>query len=78
MKAEVASWEVPLRCLKCKAENRATLGQIERGETIQCIRCGTKISLKDKDGNVARKTRKVQEAIDELEKALRAMDVKFR
>ena len=78
MKAEVASWKVPLRCLKCHSENKATLGQIERGETIQCIRCGTKISLKDKDGNVAKKTRKVQEAIIELEKALSEMDAKFR
>lgn len=72
------SWKIPLRCPKCGIENEVTLSQIKKGEIIQCVVCATKISLKDKNGNVEKKTKQVQEAIDELEKALRAMDVKFR
>ena len=46
---DVDSWEILLRCSKCGIENEVTLGQIKRGEIIQCHVCTTKISLQDKN-----------------------------
>jgi DNA-directed RNA polymerase subunit RPC12/RpoP len=70
---DVDSWKIPLRCPKCGIENEVTLGQIKKGETIQCVVCATKISLKDKNGRVAKGTKQVQKAVDSLEKVLRAL-----
>lgn len=68
---DVDSWKVPLRCPKCGIQNEPTLGQITKGETIQCIVCATKISLKDKGGSVKKGTKQVQGAIDSLERAVK-------
>jgi DNA-directed RNA polymerase subunit RPC12/RpoP len=68
---DVDSWKIPLRCPKCGIENEVTLGQIKKGETIQCVVCATKISLKDKGGSVKKGTKQVQKAIDSLEKAVK-------
>jgi hypothetical protein len=67
----VDSWKILLLCPKCGIENEATLGQIKKGETIQCIICTTKISLKDENGRVAKVTKQVQEIIDSLEKTVK-------
>ena len=64
---DVDSWKILLRCPKCGVENEVTLGQIKKGETIQCIVCATKINLKDKNGRVAKGTKKAQDAVDSLE-----------
>jgi DNA-directed RNA polymerase subunit RPC12/RpoP len=63
----VELWEILLRCPKCGIENEATLGQIKRGENIQCITCATKISLKDENGRVAKVTKQVQDVMESLE-----------
>ncbi len=65
---DVYLWKVPLRCSKCGIKNEVTLGQIKKGETLQCIVCATKINLKDKNGSVRKGAKKVQDAIDSLEK----------
>jgi DNA-directed RNA polymerase subunit RPC12/RpoP len=67
----VDSWKILLRCPKCGIENEVTLGQIKRGESIQCIVCATKINLKDKNGRVAKGTKKVQDAVVSLEKTVK-------
>jgi DNA-directed RNA polymerase subunit RPC12/RpoP len=67
----VDSWKIPLRCPKCGIENEVTLSQIKKGKTIQCIVCATKINVKDKNGKVAKGTKKVQDAIDSLEKTVK-------
>jgi transcription elongation factor Elf1 len=61
---DVNSWEISIHCLKCNAENKATLAQVRRGETIQCTVCGTIIGLKDKNGNIGKQTMHVQEAVE--------------
>ena len=68
---DVDSWKILLRCPKCGIENEVTLGQIKKGETIQCIVCATKINLKDEDGRVAKGTKQVKDVIDSLEKTVR-------
>ena len=68
---DVDSWKVLLRCPKCGIENEVTLSQIKKGETIQCVVCATKISLKDKTGSVKKGTKQVQDAIDSLEKTVK-------
>jgi Zn ribbon nucleic-acid-binding protein len=68
---DVDFWKIPLRCPKCGIENEVTLGQIKNGETIECVVCATKISLKDKNGSVKKGTKHVQKAIDSLEKTVK-------
>ena len=63
-------WEILLRCPKCGIENEATLGQIKRGASIQCIACATKISLKDENGRVAKVTKQVKDVMESLEKTV--------
>jgi len=67
---DVDSWKILLRCPKCGIENEVNLGQIKRGEIIQCHVCTTKISLKDENGRVAKVTKQVQDAMESLEKAV--------
>ena len=68
---DVDSWKIPLRCPKCGIENEVTLGQIKRGEVIQCVVCATKINLKDKNGSVEKGTKQVQDVVDSLEKTVK-------
>lgn len=67
------SWKIPLRCPKCGIENEITLGQIKKGETIECVVCATKIGLKDKNGSLEKGTKQVQDALDSLEKTIKKM-----
>lgn len=69
----VDSWKILLRCLKCGIEKEVTLGQIKRGESIQCGVCATRVSLKDENGRVAKGTKQVQDAVDSLEKTVRSI-----
>ena len=69
----IDSLEVDIPCPECGAQNRVSLGQIEREEIIQCLNCGTKIKLKDKDGSVRRGTRDIQRALDDLDRTLRRL-----
>ena len=68
---KVDTWEVSLTCPKCKAQNKISLAQVKREETIQCVGCGTGINLKDKDRSVQKGTEQVQRALDDLERTLR-------
>jgi DNA-directed RNA polymerase subunit RPC12/RpoP len=68
---KVDSWEIPLECPKCKTKLKVSLRQIEREETIQCNGCGTKIDLKDQNKSVLKGTENAQQALDDLERALR-------
>lgn len=70
---KVDSWQVNLPCPQCKAQNRVSLGQIEREETIRCVVCGVNIKLSDKEGSVRRGTRELQRSLDELERTLRKL-----
>jgi DNA-directed RNA polymerase subunit RPC12/RpoP len=67
----VDTWKIPVQCPKCGIKKEVTLGQIKKGATIQCVVCATKIGLKDKNGNVAKRTKEVQDAIDSLEKTVK-------
>lgn len=68
---KVDSWEVNIPCPKCKAQNKVSLSQIKREETIKCRSCGVSIKLQDKDGSAKKATRDAQRAFDDLERALR-------
>jgi transcription elongation factor Elf1 len=68
-------WGITVHCLKCNNENKATLIQLKRGETIQCSVCGTSIGLKDKDGTIEKEITKVQEAVNLLELAVQKIGV---
>jgi DNA-directed RNA polymerase subunit RPC12/RpoP len=68
---DVDSWKVSLRCPKCGIENEVSLNQIKTGKSIQCIVCATKITLKDKNGDVAKGIKKVQDVVDSLEKTVK-------
>ena len=75
---DVDSWKILLRCPKCGIENEVTLGQIKRGEIIQCHVCTTKISLKDKNGSVEKETKQLQDVIDSLEKTVKKIGGRLR
>lgn len=68
---KVDTWEVSLTCPKCKTQNKVSLAQIKREETIQCVGCGTPIKLKDKDKSLQMGTEKLQRALDDLERTIR-------
>jgi len=68
---KVDSLEATLTCPQCKAQNRITLAQIKREETIKCTECGAEIQLTDKDKRVQKETENIQHSLDELEKTLR-------
>ncbi|MBN2236647.1 MAG: hypothetical protein JW729_03755 [Bacteroidales bacterium] len=68
---DVDSWKVFLRCPKCGLENEVYLSEIKKGKTIQCIVCATKITLKDKNGDVAKGLKQVQDVVDSLEKTVK-------
>jgi DNA-directed RNA polymerase subunit RPC12/RpoP len=68
---DVDSWKVSLRCPKCGIENEISLAQMKKGETIQCIVCATKITLKDKNGDVVKGLKQVQDVVDSLEKTVK-------
>ena len=75
---KVDSWEVPLECSKCGAQNKVTIAQIKREETIQCVGCGTKIKMINKDRSFQNASEKVQRSLDELERTLRDIGAEFR
>lgn len=71
-------WGIAVHCLKCNNENKATLMQLTRGETIQCSVCGTSIGLKDKDGIIEKEIMKAQEAVNLLELAVQKIGVSIQ
>lgn len=71
MEIQLDSIDVDIPCPNCGAENKVTLAQIKREESINCIGCGAVIHLKDKDGSVKKGTRQVQNALDDLDRTLR-------
>jgi len=75
---KVDSWEIPIICPKCGAQNKVTIAQIKREETIECKGCGTKTNLIDEEGNVKTKTQTLQRSLDDLERTLRKLGAKFR
>ena len=46
------------------------MGQVQREETITCVGCKKNIRLVDKDKSVAKTVSKVNEAMDDLKKAV--------
>ena len=75
---DVDSWRILLRCPKCGIENEVNLRQIKRGEIIQRQVCTTKISLQDKNGNVEKETKQLQDVMDSLEKTIRKIGGRLR
>ncbi|MGA3060304.1 MAG: hypothetical protein ABSD92_08040 [Candidatus Bathyarchaeia archaeon] len=71
-------WNITVHCLKCNNENKATLIQLKRGETIQCKICGTSIGLKDKDGTIENEIMNVQDAVNLLELAVKKIGVTIK
>jgi Zn ribbon nucleic-acid-binding protein len=61
---------IDLKCPQCQAANSVTLGQVQNEETITCVGCKKKIRLVDKNKSVAKTVSKVNEAMDDLKKAV--------
>lgn len=70
---KVDYWQVNIPCPKCKAQNRVSLGQVEREETIRCVGCGVNIKLLDKERSVEKSTRELQRSLDKLKRTLRKL-----
>lgn len=67
---DLANTTIGIPCRACGAINRATLGQVRRGETITCVGCHKSIKLVDKDKSTAKTITSVNTALDELRSAL--------
>ncbi len=70
---EVGSLEIDFPCPNCEASNRISLAQVEREETIQCIKCKSNIKLQDSNGTVKKGIKDVQTAFDKFEKKIRSL-----
>jgi Zn ribbon nucleic-acid-binding protein len=67
---DIAQRSIDLKCPQCQAANSVTLGQVQREETVTCVGCKRNIRLVDKDKSVAKTVSKVNEAMDDLKKAV--------
>lgn len=67
----VDSWEVNISCPKCNTSIKVSLGQVEREEAIKCPSCGVVINLRDKNRSVRDGTKKIQDALDDLDRTIR-------
>lgn len=65
--------QVNIPCPKCKIQNRVSLGQIKREETIRCVGCRFDIKLLDKEGSVKRNTRELQRSLDKFQRELKKL-----
>jgi Zn ribbon nucleic-acid-binding protein len=67
---DIAQRTIELKCPQCQAANSVTLGQVQREETVTCMGCKKNLKLVDKDKSVAKTVSKVNEAMDDLKKAV--------
>jgi len=70
---DVAQRTVELNCPRCQAANTVTLGQFQREETITCVGCRRSIKLVDKDKSADKAVSSVNDAVDDLKKALEGL-----
>ena len=67
---DVANMGVKVNCPECQAPNTVTLGQVQREETVTCAECNKSIKLVDKNKSVDRAVSDINDAVDDLKKAL--------
>jgi transposase-like protein len=67
---DVANMSVKVTCPECQAPNTVTLGQVQREETVTCAECNKAIKLVDKNKSVNKAVSGVNEAVDDLKRAL--------
>ena len=67
---DVANMGVKVNCPECQAPNTVTLGQVQREETVTCAECSKAIKLVDKNKSVDRAVSDINDAVDDLKKAL--------
>jgi Zn ribbon nucleic-acid-binding protein len=64
---------VKVNCPECQAPNTVTLGQVQREETVTCAECSKVIKLVDKNKSVDKAVSGVNDAMDNLKKALEGL-----
>ena len=67
---DVANMGVKVNCPECQAPNTVTLGQVQREETVTCAECNKSIKLVDKNKSVDKAVSDINDAVDDLKKAL--------
>ena len=67
---DVANMGVKVNCPECQAPNTVTLGQVQREETVTCAECNKSIKLVDKNKSVYKAVSDINDAVDDLKKAL--------
>ena len=70
---DVANMAVKVNCPECQAPNTVTLGQAQREETVTCAECNKSIKLVDKNKRVDKAVSSVNDAVDDLKKALEGL-----
>jgi peptide subunit release factor 1 (eRF1) len=70
---DVANMAVRVNCPECQAPNTVTLGQVQREETVTCAECNKAIKLVDKNKSVDKAVSDVNDAVDDLKKALEGL-----
>ena len=58
---------------KMRNRKRSKFKANKKGEIIQCHVCTTKSTLQDKNGNVEKETKQLQDVIDSLEKTIKKL-----
>jgi predicted Zn finger-like uncharacterized protein len=70
---DVANMTVRVNCPECQAPNTVTLAQLQREETVTCAECNKSIKLVDKNKTVGKAVSDVNDAVDDLKKALESL-----
>jgi len=70
---DVANMTVKVNCPECQAPNTVTLGQMQREEAVTCAECNKAIKLVDKNRSVDKAVSSVNDAVDDLKKALEGL-----
>ena len=70
---DVANMGVKVNCPECQAPNTVTLGQVQREETVTCAECSKAIKLVDKNKNVDKAVSGINDAVDDLKRALEGL-----
>ncbi len=67
---DTANIKIPIDCPQCKSKLTVALGQVQRQETITCTNCQKAIKLKDSNRTTDKAIRDIDNAFDELRRAL--------
>jgi peptide subunit release factor 1 (eRF1) len=67
---DVANMAIKVSCPECQAPNTVTLGQVQREETVTCAECNKAIKLVDKNKSVEKAVSDINDAVDDLKRAL--------